>query len=455
MSCSRRILEAALAALLTPAVVAAVTIRVPSEQPTIQQGIDAASEGDTVLVASPDIYTGSLNRDLDFGGTNVVLISESGPGYTVIDCESAGRGFLFRSGEDTTSVVRGFTITNASADTGAGAFCANGSSPRFEECMFVDNRAQLLGGGLCCRSSSPVLRDCEFVENYAEEVTARSSYGGGVACLVGSSPLIVDTQFTGNYAYNGAGGLYAHTSSPRLFGSSFLSNTTAPYGSGAGAWFTFADGASVVDCTFEGNGVPTNVGGGANVSSSDMTITDCDFIDNISGASGGMHMTGAMTTPVTGCTFVGNVGSWSAAGAIQCGFSAAPVITNCTFVENGTHQVWFDTASPTLQYCIFAYSSAGLAVYCENGTETPNINHCFVFGNAAGDTLCGGNFTDIEYTDPLLCGVGTGDVTLCADSPCLPGATWASLVGAEGEGCPACGSPAEPHTWGRVKAMYR
>lgn len=455
MSHARHVLPAVLAALLIPAAVAAVTIHVPAEHATIQQGIDAASEGDTVLVASPNIYLGPLNRDLDFGGKNLCLVSVSGPGYTVIDCEDAGRGFFFHSGEDTASVVRGFTITKAAADTGAGAFCTQGSSPKFEECVFVENRAQLTGGGLCCRASSPVLRDCEFVQNVTEQATRASSYGGGMSCFVGSSPLIVNTPFTGNYAYHGGGGLYAHSSAPELLGCTFLSNQTADYGSGAGAKFSFADGASVVNCVFDGNGVPSAVGGGVHVNSSDMMFTDSDFVDNISGASGGMHMTNSMTAIVTGCAFIGNVGSWSAAGGLQCVFGANPMVTNCTFVDNGTHQVWCDTASPTLQYCIFAYSSAGLAVYCENGTETPTIDHCFVFGNAGGDTLCGGNFTDIEYSDPLLCDAEGGDVTICADSPCLPGETWPSLVGAKGEGCPACGSPVEGSTWGRIKAMYR
>ena len=422
MSHARQTLLVALVALIIPATAGAVTIHVPSGQPTIQEGINAAGEGDTVLVA-PDTYTGPLNRDLDFGGTSLSLVSESGQGYTIIACDKLGRGFFFHSGEDATSVVRAFTIASAVADTGAGAYCVNGSSPRFEECTFTDNTAQKRGGGLCCNASSPVVRDCEFSQNVAWEGTGYDGRGGGVACFSGSSPLIVDTDFIGNNARYSGGGLYSHSSSPQLLRCDFLGNQVAAYADGAGAWLYNADGATLTECRFQENGVSTCAGGGMYVISSTITVADCDFIDNISGSSGGMRMTLGGTSTLTGCTFIGNTGAFSTAGAVQCGSDANPTFSNCTFVGNGTFHVMCNGASPTLEYCILAFSSDGAPVYCDEGTETPSIHHCLVFGNADGDSLCGGNYHDIEYVDPLLCDWEHDDVTLCADSPCLPGAT--------------------------------
>lgn len=81
----------AVAALALAAPLQALTIRVPSDQPTIQAGLTAAAAGDTVLVVA-GTYSGPGNRDLDFGGTDCVLLAESGPDVTTIDCEQAGCG---------------------------------------------------------------------------------------------------------------------------------------------------------------------------------------------------------------------------------------------------------------------------------------------------------------------------------------------------------------------------
>ena len=89
--------------LVTAASGPAGTRLVPDEYATIQDAIDAAVDGDVVIVA-PATYTGDGNRDIDFYGKAITVRSENGPANCIIDCQSSGRGFYFRN-EDENSIV--------------------------------------------------------------------------------------------------------------------------------------------------------------------------------------------------------------------------------------------------------------------------------------------------------------------------------------------------------------
>ena len=80
------------------------TIHVPADQPTIQAGIDAAADGDVVLIAD-GVYTGPDNKNLDFAGKAITVRSENGRDKCIIDCEEDGRGFYFHSAEGADSIL--------------------------------------------------------------------------------------------------------------------------------------------------------------------------------------------------------------------------------------------------------------------------------------------------------------------------------------------------------------
>ena len=119
--------------LIVIGTVSGTTIRIPDDFPTIQAGINRANTGDTVLVAD-GIYTGENNKDLNFGGTDIVLMSENGPHNCIIDCGLSGRGFFFDSGESAAAQVIGMTVRNGLADYGGGIHVEN-AGPTFKNCI--------------------------------------------------------------------------------------------------------------------------------------------------------------------------------------------------------------------------------------------------------------------------------------------------------------------------------
>lgn len=198
---------------------------------SIQKGIDVSTNGDTIIVRD-GTYTGTGNKNIDFGGKAITLKSENGPEVTIIHCQNSGRGFYFHSGEGIDSIVAGFTIRNGyvtGADFGGGIFCDN-SSPTITNCKITQNYARLMGGGMYCgNSSSPRIINCTFFQNHLDDYTGYA--GCGIACRSYSSPTITNCSFTGNSAPQYAGGLYCQTQChPVLVNCIFWGNSAA-YGS--------------------------------------------------------------------------------------------------------------------------------------------------------------------------------------------------------------------------------
>jgi len=176
-------------------------LHVPSEYDTIQDAIDAAADGDIVLVAD-GTYIGVDNKDLTWDGTSkhITVVSENGPSNCVIDCEQAGRGFVFdNTSQDGNDVVNGFTIKNGSAEYGGGIYC-NGVSPSIINCAMTRNEATY-GGGMADTGSSPTMVNCAFSGNVA------STAGGGIHCSDYSNLTITNCTLSGNLARYGSGSI--------------------------------------------------------------------------------------------------------------------------------------------------------------------------------------------------------------------------------------------------------
>jgi len=169
---------------------------------TVQEGIDAARDGDEVVVCD-GTYTGPGNKNLDYGGKAITVRSANGPENCIIDCQNSGRGFYFHAGDGPTSIVSGFTITNGNETEqypwGGGIYCTS-SAPTIVNCKITSNAAGR-GGGLYLSWSSPTLINCLIVENSASDM------GGGIYTAVSSFPVLINCTLSANQALAG-GGMY-------------------------------------------------------------------------------------------------------------------------------------------------------------------------------------------------------------------------------------------------------
>ena len=180
-------------------------INVPADQSTIQMGIDAASNGDSVLVSSGTYY-----ENIVWPATNGIKLIGSGEENCIIDGNELASVIRFEEdlGGISTTLIAGFTLQNGNAqDCGHtnSHHCRGGgiylyfSSPTFIDMIISDNSAYQ-GGGIYLLYSNPTFTNVTFSGNSA-------TYGGGILFLynihhdtqiVGSSPTLTNSILWGN-----------------------------------------------------------------------------------------------------------------------------------------------------------------------------------------------------------------------------------------------------------------
>ncbi len=226
----------------------AATRLVPGEYPTIQAAIDDCNNGDVVAVAD-GIYTGDGNRDIDFLGKAITVKSINGPDDCIIDCNGTEsdphRGFYFHSGEDAKSVVEGFTITNAGAETfyGGAIYCRQ-SSPTINKCT-INASIAAAGGGIYCYESNPTIGNCTITGN-----TGGHRGSGGISCGA-SNPTISNCIINGNVASIGGGIFCRDASNPLIINCTISGNTTS--GNGGGIYCLDTSSPTIANCILWGN----------------------------------------------------------------------------------------------------------------------------------------------------------------------------------------------------------
>lgn len=109
----------------------------------------------------------------------------------------------------------------------------------------------------------------------------------------------------------------------------------------AGAAGTFTAKMTVKNGTFSGLHAKGTAGGGALSVFDSLTVENCVFQNNYSGAGGAIHLLGDGTTPSTTLmvkesTFIGNYDSTSGGGAITAANNETAVFQDVTFIDNAS-----------------------------------------------------------------------------------------------------------------------
>jgi hypothetical protein len=191
----------------------------------VQEGIDAASDGDTVIVAE-----GTYVENIQFKGKNIILTSTDPldptvVANTIIDGNQAGSVVTFGGTEDESCILSGFTVRNGKTVSNGGGICGgagdartraairhnvitgnsapNGSGAGLAFCcgpiqnnVICDNSAYWYGGGLF---------ECNgIIENNLILRNSGNDGGGGVSHC---DAVIQNNTITGNTSYRG-GGVY-------------------------------------------------------------------------------------------------------------------------------------------------------------------------------------------------------------------------------------------------------
>jgi len=396
-------------------------IFVPDDQPTIQDAINAAAPGDTVIVRP-----GTYPENIDFLGKAIRVQSETTAEVTIIDGGTPvnpdlGSVVIFKNGEGSDSILVGFTITNGSGTLnsamthhdGGGISCWNSSSPKIRGNIIINNTIDGGGGGISCRgNSSPAIRGNIITGN----TTGSSDYGGGIMCEDGS-PTISNNVISGNTCGSGAG-VFCRHGLPVITGNIIEQNTATSYGGGINMMGTTG--------TLSRNFIELNTsewgGGGVWCSVSDASaffgnVITGNMVTNTSNLGGG-GIGAFMSWPAMACNVISGNSARVGGGICLTNNGATSIVTNNSVLANSADQgggIYIYSSSAVITNTIVWDNAApsGPAIYLSG--SNPTISYCDVQGGWSGT----GNID----SDPMFVNNTNGDFHLKFGSPCNDGGT--------------------------------
>ena len=172
---------------------------------TIQEGINASSDADTILV-----YPGTYFENVDFLSKSIILASlylttgnEDYIDQTIIDGNQSGSCVEVRDCIQNYTTLCGFTLTNGTGNQATPTYFA------------------IVGGGVMLRNSILAINNCQIYNNVAES-------GGGIYCHSSQLSLCAAT-LKNNRSYEYGGGIQAVSSSDIIFNEDYPCNIYLNY----------------------------------------------------------------------------------------------------------------------------------------------------------------------------------------------------------------------------------
>ena len=423
----------------------ATVIDVPSDQPTIQDGVDFASPGDTVLVA-PGTYFEHVMVD----GKNIVLTSlfsttgdSSYIATTIIDGSHMTRGVSIIGGVDTTMVLAGFTIQNGHLDGGGIAVAQ--ANPSIVHNIIQHNVGSSYGGGIFITQASPIIESNAIISN--STAPGGAGEGGGILCFGNSQPRISGNVIRDNTAPKGGGIGCVASSSPTIIGNIIVDND-AEYGGGI---YCHTSSPSIENNLIEADSAWAN-GGGIFLNQSDSDVRGNTFKGNYAFIyGGGIYAVGNSVIDLGGNGIYGN-GVFFYGGAIYCEECDLSIIGNTV---HGNYANWADaialySCASIIRNSIISGHEYGVAVGI-SAPVTSEVSYCDFYDNAGGHidgspagfgvlmaTNANGDSCDTYaniFMDPLYCDPGDDDYSLDQASPAVGAGQGGTNIGAFGIGC--------------------